>query len=236
MRVSDFKLISANEERERLLAKLAEFNRTNRVFDRDRTLHSVLEERAQAVPSRMAVRGDDAGLKYGELMELSGRIASWANSLAPKSPLVVGVLMENTPEMVAAVIGTLRAGAIYLPINPELPLGRIAEMLKDTGAQILFTERKFAREANRLQYECPALTHMLCLDSPSFENEEETPSELSRLDVWEYVGEEAVDAISGGGWKSSYTGAQLSAEVMQEYADNVHLKLSPFLQTGLACA
>lgn len=230
MRVSDFKLVNPKVERERLLAVLAGFNRTARDFDRDRTLHSVLEERAKAVPSRIAVRGDDDGLTYRELGEISGRIASWILTLPPRSPRVAGVLMENTPDMISAVLGTLRAGAIYLPINPELPLDRIAAMLNDTGAQILLTERKFAREGNRLQYECPSLTHLLCLDSPSFLEEEEPASELSRLDLWEYVGAQASDAISGGGWKNSYTGHYLSAEIMREYADNTYLKLSPHLR------
>jgi amino acid adenylation domain-containing protein len=226
MKVSDFKLVDPARERARLIQTIESLNRTAHPYDRNRGLHEVLLQNMRAGGDAVAVAGEDLTLTYSDLLALSGRIASWLGTFSPR---VAGVMMENTPEMMAAILGTLRAGAVYLPINPELPLDRIRAMLVDTGTEALFTERKFAREANRLQWECPALTHLMCLDSDDFREEEESASELSRIDLWEYVGEEATDAISGGGWKNSYTGQDLSAEIMREYAENTYSKLGPLL-------
>jgi len=230
MRVTDFKLVDPQGERTRLLSALEKFNRTARPYERDRALHDVLVERMREAGSAVAVSGEDSSMTHEELLAFSGRIASCLATLPPSAHRCCGVMMENTPEMIAAVLGALRAGAIYVPINPQLPLDRIRNMLADTGAEVLFTERRFAREANRLQWECPDLTHLICLDSASFPDEVESAGELSRIDLWEYVGEEAADAISGGGWKNSYTGQDLSAEIMAEYADNAYHKISPLLK------
>jgi acyl-CoA synthetase (AMP-forming)/AMP-acid ligase II len=198
MRVTDFKLVDPQGERTRLLSALEKFNRTARPYERDRALHDVLVERMREAGSAVAVSGEDSSMTHEELLAFSGRIASCLATLPPSAHRCCGVMMENTPEMIAAVLGALRAGAIYVPINPQLPLDRIRNMLADTGAEVLFTERRFAREANRLQWECPDLTHLICLDSASFPDEVESAGELSRIDLWEYVGEEAADAISKG--------------------------------------
>lgn len=52
------------------------------------------------------------------------------------------------------------------------------------------------------------------------------------MEVWNYVAQEAVDDISGGGWVDSYTGELLSRQVMDDYGDNIVQKLLPYLNSG----
>ena len=54
-----------------------------------------------------------------------------------------------------------------------------------------------------------------------------------RKDLWDHVGDTATDAISAGGWVSSYTGEYISAEEMQEYSENAFLKLKPYLRKDM---
>jgi 2-polyprenyl-3-methyl-5-hydroxy-6-metoxy-1,4-benzoquinol methylase len=102
-------------------------------------------------------------------------------------------------------------------------------MLEQGGAVILIGEQVFIREINELQWTCPRLRSVLCIDSPHFYSSLEQANPLMKKELWEYVGETAEDDIAGGGWKSSYTGEKFSREVMDEYAANAFLKLKPYL-------
>src|SRR5581483_8039017 len=115
MRVSDFKLADREHD---LLSRIEGFNCTRREYDQDRSFAEILETRMRAAGNAMAVIGDEDSLTYEQLLEVSGRIASWFSGLPERPRRVAAVMMENTPAMIAAVAGTMRAGAIYLPVNP----------------------------------------------------------------------------------------------------------------------
>ncbi|EKV29841.1 Long-chain-fatty-acid--CoA ligase [Caenispirillum salinarum AK4] len=229
MRISDFKLVAKDDDRAALKATLAGFNRTARDFDRTRLLPDLLAETARRVPDAVAVESDGRAWTYAELDARAEAMARFIAGLALPPPRAVGVLTENTAEMLAAILGVLKAGCVYLPLNPDLPVDRLRFMLTDAGAGLLVFEKRFVREANRLQWECPSLAHVLCVDSDAPAEEPESLSELMRDDLWAYVGEEASDDITGGGWLSSYDGQPLSRAVMDDYAANVDAKVRPLL-------
>ncbi|WP_216216774.1 non-ribosomal peptide synthetase [Amycolatopsis aidingensis] len=86
----------------------------------------------------IAVSGPDGtALTYRELDERSGRIAALlrAHGAGPEAP--VGLCLPRTPDLVAAILGVWRAGAAYLPLDPNWPTARLAGMLADSGARIL---------------------------------------------------------------------------------------------------
>ena len=85
------------------------------------------------------------------------------------------------------------------------------------------------RQANRLQWESRRLDILFCVDSGDIHGEREDVGEMMRMTLWDHVGETAFDDISGGGWTSSYTGAWLGRDVMDEYGDNIRAKLLPYL-------
>ncbi len=73
------------------------------------------------------------------------------------------------------------------------------------------------------------LDNILCLDSINVFAEIEEAGELMKAEVWDYIGQEAFDDISGGGWTSVYTGEWLGRDLMEEYGNNVRLKLTPHI-------
>src|SRR5262249_8470245 len=82
---------------------------------------------------------------------------------------------------------------------------------------------------NRLLWEAPKLNIVFCADSRDIHREPEAEGEMMRASLWDHVGAQATDDISGGGWQSSYTGDWLSREVMDGYAANIRATLLPYL-------
>ncbi|MDQ3280871.1 MAG: D-alanine--poly(phosphoribitol) ligase subunit DltA [Acidobacteriota bacterium] len=215
MRIADFKLDVEQSS-----------TRDTRVdYDRTKTVLDLIEARVMQTPDAIAVAGTRT-LTYAELWDQSARLA---HLLRRCKAAIAGVLMDDTAEMLVAILGVLRAGVVYLPANPDLPLERNRFMFADAPVDVVITEKKYIREANRLQWDCPKLRALVCLDSLDVHAEAESLSELMRIDLWNFIGESATDDISGGGWRDSYTGGDLPAAVMQEYADNVEKKLAPLV-------
>ncbi|PYQ27333.1 MAG: hypothetical protein DMF56_20495 [Acidobacteria bacterium] len=209
------------------LAAVAEF--PAHAYDRDATLLDLIERRVHEDANAIAVRFEERAYSYGELWSRSNRVAQLLLRLRTCERPIAGVLMDDTFDMFVALLGVLKARFVYLPANPELPIERTRFMFADAPVHVLLTERKYIREANRLQWECPELRALVCLDSLDVHSEPEAESELMKVELWNWVGESAGDDIAAGGWQNSYTGEDFSAEEMNEYGDNALHKLAPLL-------
>ena len=86
-------------------------------------------EHARATPDRVAVRDSNRALRYGELWESSGRVAGFLRARGVARGSRVGILMPKSAECVVAMLGVLRAGATYVPIDPRAPAARQAFVL-----------------------------------------------------------------------------------------------------------
>ncbi|MCP4156009.1 MAG: amino acid adenylation domain-containing protein, partial [bacterium] len=143
---------------------------------------------------------------------------------------LVALLMARSVDMIISIIGVLKAGGAYVPISHSFPEERVKTMINDTGARLLIGQKRYIKALNRLQWECPPLETILCIDSEnSYEEEEREESGLMDRKLWEYVGETSTDDVSGGGWNSSYTGEPIPLKEMNEYGDNIFKKLEPLL-------
>ncbi|MEC0172767.1 amino acid adenylation domain-containing protein [Paenibacillus graminis] len=105
-------------------------------------VQELFEKQVLQHPSHVAVRTATQTLTYSELNTQGNRIARSLRNLGVKG--IVGLMISRSANMPAAIIGILKAGAAYLPIDPEFPADRISYMLEDSGAAVLLTERKFA--------------------------------------------------------------------------------------------
>ncbi len=230
MKLGDFSLLDGSDAREELRARIEAFNRTATAYPRDSTVHAEFGARARATPDAVAVIDGARRYTYAEVELQAGRVARFpvARGLAPEG--FVGVMVDGAFDLVTALLGILRAGGAYLPLDPELPAARTEFMLRDGRARFLIGGRRHIRALNRLQWDCADLAVLLCPDSREVQAEPEGIGEFMREEVWDYVGQETFDDISGGGWRSSFTGEWLSREVMDEYGDNILQKLAPHLQ------
>jgi amino acid adenylation domain-containing protein len=123
-RLSQLPLLST-VERDRLLAARPAAGEPALVLDR-------FAEWVRRTPDAVAVAAGDRRLSYAELDAAAGRVAARLGPLRPDAP--VAVLVEDGIELPVAVLGVLRAGAAYLPLDPGLPADRLAFLLADSGA------------------------------------------------------------------------------------------------------
>ncbi len=122
------------------------FNANQTSFPDAPCLHHWFEKTAAAHPDRIAVNGGGITVTYRELNQRANRIAHWLISQGGGPDTLVGLCVSREPELLCALLGILKAGAAYLPIDLSYPAERLAFMLEDAGARILLTQRKLARE------------------------------------------------------------------------------------------
>ncbi|MDP8242499.1 MAG: amino acid adenylation domain-containing protein [Candidatus Hinthialibacter antarcticus] len=230
MKIGDFNFLANDVEKSDLLEQMRAFNDNQTDYPRDKSVHALFVEIAAQSPDAIALADDEQEYTYRQLDEASNRIARFLIGLELPPEPFIAFMLEKSFEMMSVVLGALKAGGAYFPIDSDTPLERMKYMLNDARAPVLFSEKRFIRDINILQWECPYLQTVVCADSDDFFGEIETQGEFMREDVWDYVGSTMFDDISGGGWKSSYTGDWLDREVMDEYGDNVLIKLKPMLK------
>lgn len=111
--------------------------------DADEAVADVLERRAAEHPDRIALVFESLQLTYRELNEAANRVANHLQQQCGVRPdQVVGILMDRSERMMAGLLGIIKSGAAYLPLDPAFPAARIGYMLEDSGCLALLTERK----------------------------------------------------------------------------------------------
>jgi amino acid adenylation domain-containing protein len=107
-------------------------------------VHERFAEWAARAPDAPALWWQDEAITYGELAARAGRVARRLRALGLPAEARVGILLERSPDLVAAILGTLAAGAAYVPLDPAYPRERLEAMLEDSGARVLVTRRGLA--------------------------------------------------------------------------------------------
>lgn len=104
-----------------------------------RTVPELFEAQAAKTPEALAIVSDDQCLTYGELNSRANRLAHYLRAQAVGPEAIVGIALERSIEMVVAVLASLKAGAAYLPLDPNYPKDRLAFMIEDANAPLLIT-------------------------------------------------------------------------------------------------
>lgn len=128
---------------EREATALAQWNATAKPSPTgdDVTLRDLLEQQARRTPDAIAVVGDQGKLSYAQLDSAADAIAQRLIAAGAASESVVAVLAERSAELVTALVGVVKTGAAFLPLDPEYPPERLAYMLADSGTQIVLAQR-----------------------------------------------------------------------------------------------
>ncbi|MCP5050665.1 MAG: amino acid adenylation domain-containing protein, partial [bacterium] len=150
--VSGLEIITPKEKAQ----LLEEFNHPARDFPREKTLHQLFQEQAEQTPHHIALIGRliatkfNASVTYNELNEKANHLASGLIETGIRPNSIVAIMMERSLEMVIGILGILKSGAAYLPIDPEYPQERVDFMLKDSGAGILLNRHTVLGTGNAL--------------------------------------------------------------------------------------
>jgi amino acid adenylation domain-containing protein len=149
----------------------------------DECIHQLFELQAERTPDAIALVCGDAQLTYRELNSRASRLAYSLRKLKVGPEMPVVVCLEHSLEMVVGLLAVLKAGGVYLPLDPALPKERMTFILEDSRAPVLLTERRFIA---RLP-EHHAKT--VCLDSDweTMEESEDNPANLCRPENLAYI-------------------------------------------------
>ncbi|AJE54260.1 non-ribosomal peptide synthetase [Paenibacillus polymyxa] len=120
---------------------LCTFNNTAAAYPQERTLHHLFEEQAERNLERIAVVMGAERLTYGELNTRANRLAHALLRRGVKPEQIIGLVTERSLEMIVAILAIVKAGGVYLPIDPSYPPERIRHMLADSGTALLLVQR-----------------------------------------------------------------------------------------------
>ncbi|HEX6045329.1 MAG TPA: amino acid adenylation domain-containing protein [Pyrinomonadaceae bacterium] len=131
-------LLTATELRQLLV----EWNDTAKELSSEVCIHRLFEQQAERVPHAIALVFEDRHMTYEELNRRSNQLAHCllAAGVGPES--FVGLLLERSPETIVALLGILKSGAAYVPLDPAFPPARLSYMLDDAKVEILVTEQR----------------------------------------------------------------------------------------------
>ncbi|MFX1815398.1 AMP-binding protein, partial [Paraburkholderia sp. A1RI_3L] len=105
------------------------------------TLHGLIDAQVARTPDAIAVRFEDASLDYAELDARANRLAHHLITLGVRRGALVGVCAERSLELVVALLGVMKAGAAYVPLDPSHPPQRLGYVRRDCGATVLIAQR-----------------------------------------------------------------------------------------------
>lgn len=138
VRVGELSLPTADERRQ----LLADWNRTGRDFG-EADFVARFERQAARTPERVAVSSGSARLTYAELDERANRIARSLRVRGIGPDTVVGLLDERGIDFPAMILGVFKAGAAYLPLEPEHPDARLADIIRGSRAALIITREVY---------------------------------------------------------------------------------------------
>jgi amino acid adenylation domain-containing protein len=131
--IASAQLLGEHERRQLLL----EWNATDAAYPRDTCVHTLFEEQVVRTPAADAVVYGGRRLTYAELNARSNQLAHHLRELGIGPDQLVGVCVERSPELVIGLLGVLKAGAAYLPLDPSYPPERLSFMLEDAQVAAL---------------------------------------------------------------------------------------------------
>ena len=137
-------------------ARMAGWNDTAQAVP-DTSLDALFETQARCTPDALAVVSAERSYTYRDLDQQVARVAAWLRRAGVRPGMLVGVCLERSVDMIAALLATLKAGAAYMPLDPALPTARLASFL-DVGAVTILLTR------SHLLAELPRLARVLLLD------------------------------------------------------------------------
>jgi amino acid adenylation domain-containing protein len=152
-RLSELPILTTHERRRMLV----DWNATSKLYDR-RCLHELFSEQAARSADSVAVSSGDQRISYGELDRRSNQLAHALQRLDVRRGSLVGICLERSIDLVVALMGVLKSGAAYVPIEPTYPPQRQELMLADAAAPVLLTQQRFLGVID------PRGAEVLCLD------------------------------------------------------------------------
>ncbi len=126
-------------ERQQLLV---DWNQTQTGFPSHACIHSFIEAQARNTPDAIAVVFEDRQLTYGELDRRANQLAHYLRQFHAGPEVLVGLCLEVSLELAVGLLGVLKAGAAYVPLDPSYPKERLRFILSDSRMPVVLTQKR----------------------------------------------------------------------------------------------
>ena len=133
IKIADIDMLSEEEKNQILY----EFNSTKVDYPRNKTIVDLFEEQVEKTPNNIAIIFENQQLTYKELNEKANQLANFLSFYNISNNSIVGIILPRSLEMIIAILGVLKTGACYIPIDPSFPKDRINYVLKNSHAHFL---------------------------------------------------------------------------------------------------
>jgi non-ribosomal peptide synthetase-like protein len=134
--------------------------RRARSTDAPLLLHEVFQGQASRTPTSTAVTCGRTGWTYAELDAKSNQLARYLRARGMGRDSCVGILLPRSSEVYVSMLAVLKAGAAYVPLDPEYPADRVRYILEDSHAELLFTSSSLAERARSFDGEVVLLERL----------------------------------------------------------------------------
>ncbi|MNZ59687.1 Gramicidin S synthase 2 [compost metagenome] len=141
--IAEIELVTETEKHQILL----DFNDTLRAYPADKCIHELFDEQAIALMDKIALSSQGYHWTYGELNRISDLLAKWLRKKGIRPEQTVGVVAERSCALVISILAILKAGGVYLPIDPSYPVDRVRYMLDDCEVKLLLVQQKMKSSA-----------------------------------------------------------------------------------------
>lgn len=160
--VSRLTLLSAAERADLIDGR----NRTDLAYPAGECVHALFEAQAGRTPGAVAVEQDQRRLTFAQLDARANRVAHRLRALGVGPGSSVGVCLERSPELIVALLGVLKAGGCYVPLDPEYPAERLAFMQQDAELGVVLTSGISIAGARALRVDEPLTEFADCPGTP----------------------------------------------------------------------
>ncbi|GLS24562.1 non-ribosomal peptide synthetase [Marinibactrum halimedae] len=167
--------LSSNEH-----PSLQNWNRTDCDSPRGTCIHELFEAQAAETPDDTALVFDGESLTYRQLNEKANQLARYLVTQGVKPDSVVGLCVDRSLEMLIGVLGVMKAGGAYLPMDPTYPQARLVHMVADSGVRWIITQKHLTEQftadlfsgglfsAELAQKQTASVDKVICIDEEAF--------------------------------------------------------------------
>jgi amino acid adenylation domain-containing protein/non-ribosomal peptide synthase protein (TIGR01720 family) len=141
---------------------LVEWNNTKVEYPQDKCAHQLFEAQIVLNPGSEAIVSGEGRMTYQELNRRANQLAHYLRTRGVGPDVLVGICTKRSLDMIVAILGTLKAGGAYLPLDPVYPEERLVFMLEDARVPVLLTQEVLKLEIRNWKLET---CQMICLDS-----------------------------------------------------------------------
>ncbi len=131
---------------------LTTWNQTQAPFPRNKTIHQLFAEQVEKTPDQVALIFEEQALTYQDLNRKANQVAHYLQGLGVTREALVAVCLDRSLDMIVGVLGILKAGAAYVPLDPYYPNERLHYMLEDSQARILLTQSELVGKFDVYQH------------------------------------------------------------------------------------